>query len=182
LIYEVLLHPDAQKVYINSNSSRRVEASMITFISGDLLQTSADYIAQGVATGSQEGLGTGLARKISTKWPEVQQQFKKYTRNTPFRGGDLFVVPPASGRPGVIYIATQPDMYHATIPFLNRGLRNVIKYCQTKRIESVALPKIGAGLGKLDWETDVKPLLMQYLTESETIFSVYEDFKHVYER
>lgn len=155
---------------------------MITFISGDLLQTSADYIAQGVATGSQEGLGTGLARKISTKWPEVQQQFKKYTRNTPFRGGDLFVVPPASGRPGVIYIATQPDMYHATIPFLNRGLRNVIKYCQTKRIESVALPKIGAGLGKLDWETDVKPLLMQYLTESETIFSVYEDFKHVYER
>jgi len=32
-----------------------------------------------------------------------------------------------------------------------------------------------------DWEMDIKPLLAKYLTASETIFSVYEDFKHAYE-
>ena len=34
---------------------------MIKYISGDILQSKDEYIAQGVAVGSQEGLGTGLA-------------------------------------------------------------------------------------------------------------------------
>lgn len=42
---------------------------MIEFTSGDLLQSQTQYIAQGVAEGNQEGLGTGLALKISKRWP-----------------------------------------------------------------------------------------------------------------
>lgn len=61
-------------------------------------------------------------------------------------------------------------MYHASKTFLNRALRNLAKYCEAKRIVTVALPKIGAGLGKLSWETAVCPL-----------FSIYEDFKLEYE-
>ena len=38
---------------------------MIKYISGDILQSKDEYIAQGVAVGSQEGLGTGLAFKLS---------------------------------------------------------------------------------------------------------------------
>ncbi len=155
---------------------------MLEFVSGNLLDAKTQYIAQGVATGSQEGLGTGLALKISTKWADVQQQFKKFTRNNSFSGGDVFAVPPNENRPGVIYIATQPDMYHATLSYLNRGLRNLVKYCKKHHVESVSLPKIGAGLGKLDWETQVKPLLIQHLTDVETTFYVYEDFKIEYEK
>ena len=55
---------------------------MIKYISGDILQSKDEYIAQGVAIGSQEGLGTGLAFKLSSKFPEIQKLFKKYTRNT----------------------------------------------------------------------------------------------------
>src|SRR5690242_651371 len=98
---------------------------MIEFVSGDILQSDLNYIAQGVAVGSQEGMGTGLALKISVKWPHAQKKFKKFTFNNKFEGGDMCVVKPEVGRPGVIFIATQPDMYHATLPFLNRGLRNL---------------------------------------------------------
>jgi O-acetyl-ADP-ribose deacetylase (regulator of RNase III) len=154
---------------------------MISFVSGNLLDAKTEYIAQGVAISSQEGLGTGLALKISLKWPEVQQQFKRYTRNHSFAGGDVFVVPPTNERPGVIYIATQPDMYHATLSYLNRGLRNLVKYCSKHQVASVSLPKIGAGLGKLDWKTEVKPLLIQHLGNATTSFIVYEDFKDSYE-
>jgi O-acetyl-ADP-ribose deacetylase (regulator of RNase III) len=155
---------------------------VIEFISGDIFQTATDYIAHGVATGTQEGLGTGLALKLSTKWPDVQQQFKKYTRNHPFTIGELCVISPALQRPGVIYIATQPDMYHATLPYMNRGLRNLATYCAKQRIASVALPKIGAGLGKLDWKTEVRPLLLKHLSNGTTRFMVYEDFKQIYEQ
>lgn len=150
---------------------------MIEFASGDLLKATTEYIAHGVATGSQEGLGTGLALKISTQWPDVQQQFKKFTRSNSFTGGELCVVAPIASRPGVIYIATQPDMYHATMPHLNKGLRNLAKYCAKHEIESVALPKVAAGLGKLDWAHDVKPLILKYLVEGSTLFRIYEDFK-----
>ncbi len=154
---------------------------MLKFVSGDILRTEAQYIAQGVAIGSQEGLGTGLAFKISRKWPTVQKQFKKHTRSNKFAGGDLFAVAPAPDHPGVLYLATQPDMYQASKTFLNRAVRNLAKYCEAQGIEAVALPKIGAGLGKLDWEADVKPLLQQHLADSQTIFYVYEDFKLEYE-
>lgn len=154
---------------------------VIEFVSGDILQTSAQYIAQGVATGSQEGLGTGLAYKISAKWPLVQKQFKSYTRNNKFTGGQLFVVSPGPTHPGVMYLATQPDMYHASTTYLNADLKRLARYCQQHNIGTVALPKIGAGLGKLDWQTEVKPLFLQRLAVGETRFYVYEDFKLEYE-
>lgn len=154
---------------------------MIEFVSGDILQTVTQYLAQGVAVGSQEGLGTGLALKISTKWADAQKQFKKFTYNNKFEGGDLFVVSPDENRLGIIYIATQPDMYHAVLPFLNKGLKNLATYCSKNKVESVSVPKIGAGLGKLDWETEVKPLMIKHLHESETSFHIYEDFKNEYE-
>lgn len=154
---------------------------MIQFVSGDILQTEAQYVAQGVAVGSQEGLGTGLALKISRKWPMVQKQFKKYTHSGKFAGGDLFAVAPTSDHPGLLYLATQPDMYRASKAFLNRALRNLARYCEKQCIATVALPKIGAGLGKLDWETEVKPLLQLHLADSQTTFIVYEDFKLEYE-
>lgn len=154
---------------------------MLKFVSGDILQTKAQYLAQGVAVGSQEGLGTGLALKISTKWPTIQKQFKKYTHSRKFAGGDLFAVPPAPDHPGLLYLATQPDMYQASRAFLNRAVRNLARYCEAQGIQTVALPKIGAGLGKLDWEMDVKPLLQQHLAERDTVFFVYEEFKLEYE-
>jgi O-acetyl-ADP-ribose deacetylase (regulator of RNase III) len=150
---------------------------MIKFIQGDLLKAKTQYIAQGVSTGTQEGLGTGLALEISRKWPEAQKQFKSFTHHNQFQGGAIFVVEPTKQRPGVIYIATQPDMYHATMPFLNRGLRNLARLCAKRQIGSVTLPKIGAGLGKLDWVTQVKPVMMQHLSDGATQFIVCEEFR-----
>lgn len=46
----------------------------------------------------------------------------------------------------------------------------------------MAVPKIGAGLGKLDWEGDVKPLILRHLSEHDTLFDVYEDYKLEYEK
>ena len=154
---------------------------MIKFVSGDILQTKSVYLAQGVATESQEGLETGLALKVSTKWPDARKHFKQFTRSQNFHGGDIFVVRPTKSRPGIIYIGTQPDMYQASLPYLNRGLRKLARYCDKNEIESVSLPKIGTGLGKLDWE-EIKPLLMKHLAEQKTSFFVYEDFKDEYER
>jgi O-acetyl-ADP-ribose deacetylase (regulator of RNase III) len=150
--------------------------AVITFTAGDLLQTGQAYIAQGVAEGNQEGLGTGLALKISRKWPDVQAAFKRHARSGRFRGGDLWACPPADGRPGVIYLATQPDMYHAKLPYLRKALRRLARWADGEEIKDVGLPKIGAGLGKLSWPGEVKPLMVELLADARCLFVVYEDF------
>ena len=150
---------------------------MIEFTSGDLLQVHAEYIAQGVAEGNQEGLGTGLALKISKRWPDVQAAFKKHARAGSFRGGTIWACEPTDDRPGVVYLATQPDMYHTTVSYLRKSLRSLAKWADKNDVKSVALPKIGAGLGKLSWKTEVKPLMIEHLTESKCSFIVLEDFK-----
>ena len=155
---------------------------MIKFVSGDLLQSKEQYVAQGVAEGNQEGLGTGLALKISQKWPEVQSKFKKHARSGNFKGGKIWICEPDLNRPGVIYLATQPDMYHATMPFLRKSLKALAKWADKNGVESVGLPKIGAGLGKLSWEDKVKPLFEQLLSDSVCSFVVYEEFRNEIEQ
>jgi O-acetyl-ADP-ribose deacetylase (regulator of RNase III) len=149
---------------------------MIKIVAGDILRTTSEYLAHGVASGSDEGMATGLALKISSKWPEAQKHFRQFARGNKFQGGDLFVVAPGRNRPGIIYIATQPDMYDASLSFVNRGLRKLARYCVKHKIESVALPKIGAGSGQLDGETETKPLIMKHLADLNTTFSLYQDF------
>jgi hypothetical protein len=118
--------------------------------------------------------GTGLALKISTKWPDAKA-FQAVRAQQQIQGGDLFVVAPARNRPGVIYIATSRTVYGGSLSFLN-WTRKLERYC-VKRSISVALPKIGSGLGKLDWETEVKPLMMKFLESGDTCFYIYEDSK-----
>ncbi|WP_256751619.1 macro domain-containing protein [Mesorhizobium sp. Mes31] len=154
---------------------------MIVFVAGDLLTAKESYIAQGVAEGNQEGLGTGLALKISKKWPNVQAAFKKYARAGKFTGGQIWTLEPDGNQPGFIYLATQPDMYHATLPYLRKAVRGLAKWADKNGIESIALPKIGSGLGKLSWNDEVKPLLIEQLTLGPTRYVVYETFLNEFE-
>lgn len=149
---------------------------MINFTSGDILQSQEQYIAQGVAEGNQEGLGTELALKISRKFPLVQSSFKKFARRGTFKGGSIWVYSAQEKQPGFIYLATQPNMYFAKLSYLRKALRNLAKWADANSIQNVALPKIGAGLGKLSWEDEVKPLLIELLSESKTEFIIYEQF------
>ena len=146
---------------------------MIKFISGDILRANSEFIALGVATGAPEGVGAaGAAQKLSSKWPEVQKHLRQFTRGNKFQGGDLFVVAPGKNRPGVIFIAALSDAENVSASYLNRGLRKLARYCIKHKVESVALPKIAAGL---DWESEVLPLVEKFLEGEKTEFFVYED-------
>jgi O-acetyl-ADP-ribose deacetylase (regulator of RNase III) len=145
---------------------------MIKFISGDILRANSEFIALGVVTGAPEGAGGGAAAKVSSKWPEAQKHLRQFTRGNKFQGGDLFVVAPGKNRPGVIFIAALSEAGQVSASFLNRGLRKLARYCIKHKVESVALPKIAAGL---DWEDEVKPLVEKFLEGEKTDFFVYED-------
>jgi O-acetyl-ADP-ribose deacetylase (regulator of RNase III) len=74
---------------------------------------------------------------------------------------------------------SQPD--HATLPYIRKAVRKLAKWAGKNRINSVALPKIGAGLGKLSWEAEIKPLFIEHLSDSATRYVVYEIFRNEFE-
>lgn len=53
------------------------------------------------------------------------------------------------------------------------SLRAMIKHMEAHNIKEVALPRIGAGLGQLDWETVVKPILEDVASETDCTLIVY---------
>lgn len=53
------------------------------------------------------------------------------------------------------------------------SLRAMVRHMEANNIKAVALPRIGAGLGQLDWETVVKPILEDVASETDCTLIVY---------
>lgn len=53
------------------------------------------------------------------------------------------------------------------------ALRNMVKHMEKNGVKEVAMPAIGCGLGELDWETQVKPIVEEIGRETECLLIVY---------
>jgi len=56
---------------------------------------------------------------------------------------------------------------------IKRSLSNMVKHMEKNSITEVALPRIGAGLGQLDWESCIKPIIEKISNETEVRLIVY---------
>ena len=64
--------------------------------------------------------------------------------------------------------------YKSRIEWIERGLVNFVNNYKHWGITSIAWPKIGCTNGGLDWETQVKPLMIKYLDDIDIINEIYE--------
>ncbi len=141
----------------------------IQHVSGDALDTMAQVLAHGVAVGNLENMATGIARQINERWPKSYSRFKKIRREG-FRPGE--VIMDYENIPVIAYAGTQPDLMHAEPSMVNAALRNLRKRVEADGFISVAMPRIGAGYGKLGWE-DVLPIVQNTLAGARFRTLVY---------
>jgi len=140
---------------------------------GDILLTQCEYLIQGVAERSIEDMGTGVARAIHLKWPESTSRFKAFRSSNRYIGGSIWV--DSANIPRIVNLATQEDLYKANIHYLNKALKNLSKYLRKLEPSTIAMPKIGCGYGKLDWN-DVRPLIEKHLAGIKHRVFIYELF------
>ena len=146
----------------------------VNYIKGDLMNTACDVIAHGVAARDEEDMGTGLAKYTREKWPESFERFKKMRRSLPFNEGNVII--DHENAPAIAYLATQPDLTHAELRYVNSSLHELRSQLEDGHYTSCALPKIGCGYGRLQWE-DVKDLIERRLSDSFVRCVVYEKDK-----
>ena len=126
-----------------------------THVEGDLFALGLPAIGHGCnCTGA---MGAGIATEFRRRWPEMYTAYRALCRSGRFRPGD--VMPWDAGDVVVYNLATQPvPGPSATLRAIRTAVGRALADAETRGIARVGVPRIGAGLGGLDW-VDVEAAL-----------------------
>ncbi len=142
---------------------------MVHEVSGDILLSSAQAIAHGVAP--NDPFHSGLALSLRERWPSMYKDFRHYCQTTHPKPGTIWAWAGVSdhGSVRIVSLLTQEGGYehgakpgHAHSSLLNHALRELHTWIDSERIQSVALPRLCTGVGAMSW-ADVLPLIKHHL-------------------
>lgn len=95
-------------------------------------------------------MGKGLALEFKNKYPLNFEIYKKACDNASFNIGNLLIVPVDNK-----FIVNFPTKKHwrnkSDLEFIKIGLEELKVAIKDFNIKSIAIPKLGCGLGGLDW-------------------------------
>lgn len=123
------------------------------YIKGNLLDTELKYIAHGV--NCQNKMGSGVAKAIYEKYPEVKEEYHKYCDIVKRYGllGRCQKVYVENGTKRILNLFTQEYYGYDGKKYINyNAISNIFKnLTEEMNIGKIAIPKIGAGLAGGDW-------------------------------
>lgn len=133
---------------------------MITrYIKGDITETELKYIAHGV--NCQNTMGSGVAKALFTKWPEVKSEYHKYCLDKPpkYLLGKSHIVGKTHDNKYIFNLFTQENFGYDGNKYVNYsavvdGFKFILECAEDSRIGEItklAIPKIGCGLAGGNW-------------------------------
>jgi O-acetyl-ADP-ribose deacetylase (regulator of RNase III) len=147
---------------------------MIIYKQGNILDSTAQCLVNPV---NCVGIsGKGLALEFKRKYPLMFASYKQMCDAKALDIGNLaFWSPPAHGKS--VLICLFPTKKHwrqsSSVDIIERGLRAYVEYSVKFPIESVAFPRLGCGLGNLNFELEVQPLMEKYLSHLTYPVEIY---------
>lgn len=152
---------------------------MIKEVSGDILLAKTEAIAHGIAP--NDHFNQGLAHNLRERWPAMYKDFRHFCHSHHPKVGDLWTWSgPDSTR--IINLFTQEpaksEHSHpgkASIENLHHCFKALKKEVQKEGIKSLAIPRIGTGVGGLDWP-DVQALIEKDLGDLDLELHVYSEY------
>lgn len=130
----------------------------VFFKTGNLFSSGADGLAHGCNCCGV--MGAGIALEFRKRYPEMFNEYRKNCLNGSFGLGSCFVWKAPSGV--TIYnLGTQPRPGAcATLESIETSLLTMLRISGLTNLpgHTIAIPRIGCGLGGLNW-TDVKPVI-----------------------
>ena len=152
---------------------------MIYEVSGDILLSSAEAIAHGVA--ANDPMNQGLAASLHENYPSMHKDFHHWCHQERRKPGSAWIWSGAQGA-RVINLITQEGGYEhgskpgkASISSVNHSLRALKAVIAKEGLSSVALPRLATGVGGLDWN-DVRPLIANQLADITADVFVYQEY------
>lgn len=139
-------------------------------ITGDLFDSGAAILAHGVnIRGAMAG---GIAAAFARRWPALEWSYRQTCLEGRLRVGEVFYWQAPNG-PLIANVATQDDPGPcARMPWLVSGLSHVLGVADGLGVATVAIPRIGCGIGGLSWK-EVSWAIQQLEPDYCARFDVY---------
>lgn len=143
---------------------------MINYIKGNLLNAPSGLIIHGCNCSG--GFGSGVAGAIRSKWPYVYNVFKKYSIGADMLGTfvpvkineNLFVGNCYTQQ----YFGSDGKRY-ASPEAIKESITKACEFAQKYNIKIISMPKIGTGLGGLNWDADVVTIIEDLANQFSSI-------------
>ncbi len=156
---------------------------MIQYITGNILDSSAQAIVNTVNT--MGVMGKGIALQFKKAYPNNYKSYVKACNNNELHVGKMFVTLDSNTTSGEKIIINFPTKTNWKKPseykYIEDGLENLVEVIREMEIKSIAIPPLGAGNGGLNWEK-VKIIIEQKLKDSNVDIYVYEPTLQIQER
>lgn len=157
---------------------------MIEYIKkGNILDCDAEVLINTVNTVGV--MGAGIALQFKKAFPENFKLYEKEVQNGELQIGKLFIYETGNltNPKYIVNFPTKKDWKHPSkLAWVKEGLVELRKFILEKNIKSIAIPPLGCGNGKLDWN-DVKPLILNYVEDIEGLTSyIFEPSEFAYQK
>jgi O-acetyl-ADP-ribose deacetylase (regulator of RNase III) len=145
----------------------------VVFTKGDI------FAAEGVTAYAHGcncagAMGAGIAIEFKRRWPAMFEEYAARCADGRFGLGDVFAW--SDGSATIYNLGIQLHWRKkAQLPALTKSLRQMVTLATNAGIERVGLPRIGSGLGGLDWMR-VKRVMSEVGAETKVTLTVFEQF------
>lgn len=125
---------------------------MIEYVKGNMLEAKAEALVNTVNTVGV--MGKGIALQFKKAFPDNFKAYAEACKRGEVRLGKMFLYPhPRLEYPK--YIINFPTKHHwksrSRIQDIQSGLEDLVKLVDELKLESIAIPPLGCGLGGLSW-------------------------------
>lgn len=143
---------------------------MITFQNGNMFAYQFDALINPV--NCKGVMGKGLALEFKKKYPQNFMAYRKICDEHLLQPGSIYVTH-FRPDPIIINFATKDHWKNPSkIEYIQKGMQQIVELLNNHRITSIAIPKIGCGLGGLNWE-EVLPIITDKLQDFDINITIF---------
>lgn len=158
----------------NHEDSGTEGLGQVEYFRGDIMTDSAEAITIPVNIGGV--MGAGLAEQMRVQWPTRAAQYETLCYKRVLKIGEPIYLPagPGDEAPGVLLFPTKVHWSETSrLEYIEQGLDYLVaNHREEYGFESLAIPALGCGYGKLKWR-DVAPLVKAAAFSLEIPVHVY---------
>jgi len=156
---------------------------MIKYVKGNIFESEAEALVNTVNTVGV--MGKGIALQFKKSYPNNFKVYKAACENNELDIGELLVSKDSNLETGEKIIINFPTKKNWRKPseydYIEKGLIDLVKKIKTNKIQSIAIPPLGAGNGGLEWQK-VKKIIHQYLDAVDANILIYEPTDQIKEK
>jgi O-acetyl-ADP-ribose deacetylase (regulator of RNase III) len=127
---------------------------MITFKTGDIFTSDAEYLVN--PTNFQGPMAGGLARAFAVRFHGIEREYCRICKSPKFapkiQSHDYMAIWRGLNNQRVVCFPTMDLGSQADLGRVKIGLAKLATYMAKQAPASIAIPKIGCGIGGLDWQ------------------------------